>query len=141
MKCLPDINVWLALTFSGHEHHAAAVDWFDQVANDSCAFCRMTQQGFLRLASNPMAMLRDALSLPKSWAAYDRLLSDPRVFYADEAPGTEDEWRALTGEESFSVKIWNDAFLSAFAKSSGLQMVTFDRGFKRYAGLKLKVLG
>ena len=141
MKCLLDINVWLALTFSGHEHHSTAADWFDQAADDSCAFCRMTQQGFLRLASNPKAMLRDALSLPKSWGGYDRLLSDPRVFFAAEAPGTEDEWRALTGKESFSVKIWNDAFLSAFAKSSGLQMATFDRGFKRYPGLKLKVLG
>ena len=49
---LPDINVWLALTFDSHVHHRIAKNWFDGLTDEVCYFCRLTQQGFLRLASN-----------------------------------------------------------------------------------------
>ena len=141
MNSLPDINVWLALTFSAHPHHAAAVAWFDSLdSGTTCAFCRMTQQGFLRLSSNPKAFGSDALSLPDAWNAFDTLMSDERVTFEDEPPSVEAEWRRLTGEESFSAKIWNDAFLAAFAKKAALELVTFDRGFRRYPGLALCLL-
>jgi toxin-antitoxin system PIN domain toxin len=141
LKSLPDINVWLALTFSGHEHHAEAAAWFAETLRDSCAFCRMTQQGYLRIASNPKVFGADALTLPKAWACYDDLLRDSRVGFATEAPGVEQEWRALTADATFSRKIWNDAYLAALAKMNALEIVTFDQGFKRYPGLKLKLLG
>ena len=141
MNCLPDSNVWLALTFSAHPHHAAAVAWFDGlISGSACAFCRMTQQGFLRLSSNPRAFGSDALPLPEAWKAFDTLRSDDRVTFENEPPAVEAEWRRLTGEESFSAKIWNDAFLAAFARTAALELVTFDRGFRRYPGLPLRLL-
>ena len=140
LKSLPDINVWLALTFSAHPHHRFAVEWFDRVPADSCGFCRMTQQGFLRLASNPKVFKSDALTLPESWETFDQLRGDERSCFLTEAPGVEEEWRSLTGDAAFSAKIWNDAFLAAFAKMGGLHLVTFDRGFRRYPGLKLRLL-
>lgn len=100
----------------------------------------MTQQGFLRLASNPKVFLSDALPLPGAWQAYDILLGDVRACFAPEPREVEDEWRKLTGDESFSTKIWNDAFLAAFAKLSGLELVTFDRGFLRYPDLDVRIL-
>ena len=54
---LPDINVWLALTFDSHIHHAAAKAWFDPLSDEVCYFCRLTQQGFLRLATNSASTL------------------------------------------------------------------------------------
>lgn len=50
---LPDVNVWLALTFDSHHHHPDAKKWFDALPGQICFFCRMTQQGFLRLSTNP----------------------------------------------------------------------------------------
>lgn len=100
----------------------------------------MTQQGFLRLASNPKVFLSDALTLPLAWQAYDTLLSDARSYFENEPDGVVDEWRKFTGDEKFSAKIWNDAFLAAFAKLCGLRLVTFDQGFRRYRGLSLKLL-
>jgi hypothetical protein len=41
---LPDVNVWLALTFDSHVHHPAAKTWFDGLADEVCFFCRLTQQ-------------------------------------------------------------------------------------------------
>jgi predicted nucleic acid-binding protein len=49
---LPDVNVWIAMTFDSHPHHPPAKLWFDAVTDD-VFFCRMTQQGFLRLSTNP----------------------------------------------------------------------------------------
>jgi hypothetical protein len=59
MIYLADVNLWLALAFESHVHHASAAAWFRGLAStDSCAFCRMTQQGFLRLSTNPKALVR-----------------------------------------------------------------------------------
>ncbi|MFK5922676.1 MAG: PIN domain-containing protein [Verrucomicrobiota bacterium] len=137
---MPDINVWLALSFSGHPHHQAALFWFNQQNARNCVFCRMTQQGYLRLSTNTKIFASDALSLPEAWDAYDLLLSDSRVFWQGEPAAIEGEWRKLTSDEFFPVKIWNDAFLAAFAKTASLQLVTFDKGFRRYSGLDFKLL-
>ena len=91
---LPDINVWLALTFDSHLHHPAAKTWFDALGNDAlCFFCRLTQQGFLRLATNPSVFGKDAVTLPDAWQKYAVFLSDPRVAFAGEPAGLETQWR------------------------------------------------
>ena len=82
---LPDVNVWLALAFDVHSHHPAAKSWFDGLPNASvCCFCRLTQQGFLRLATNKSVLGKDAVTLPNAWQLYDLFLSDPRVTFAEE---------------------------------------------------------
>jgi toxin-antitoxin system PIN domain toxin len=140
MIFLPDINLWLALAVESHIHHTAAVNWFEAVSNDDCLFCRMTQQGFLRLLTNPKAMGKDAVSLPQAWLMYDALLRDPRVAFAREPVGLELLWRSYTAHQSFSPKIWNDAYLAAFARAAGFQLVTFDRGFAQFANLDCIIL-
>jgi predicted nucleic acid-binding protein len=59
---LPDVNVWVALTFDSHPHHPSAKTWFDGLTDEPLFFCRMTQQGFLRLASNPKVAGTHALT-------------------------------------------------------------------------------
>lgn len=129
------------MTFSAHRHHAQAAAWFDKRPIASCNFCRMTQQGYLRLISNAKVFGSDAKSLPMAWKTYDAWMSDERVVFRTEPQTIEAEWRTLTGKKQFSAKIWNDAFLAAFAKEGGLDLVTFDKGFRRYKGLSLTLLG
>lgn len=50
---LPDVNVLFAAHVSTHTHHAAAVSWLRGVA--SFATCGTTEQGLVRLLSNPIA--------------------------------------------------------------------------------------
>ena len=76
---LPDVNVWLALTFDLHVHHPAAKNWFDGLTGEVCFFCRLTQQGFLRLATNGAAFGPHALTLAEAWQKYDTFRSDARV--------------------------------------------------------------
>lgn len=90
---LPDVNVWLALTFDSHIHHPAAKTWFDGLSTASvCCFCRLTQQGFLRLATNINVFGKDAVTLPEAWQKYDLFLSDPRVSFAEEPVNLESHW-------------------------------------------------
>ncbi len=84
--------------------------------------------------------LSDALTLPEAWKAYDLLMSDERLDFQTEPTAVEREWRRYTGKATFSAKIWNDAYLAAFAKTASMEMVTFDRGFRRYTGLRLVLL-
>ena len=63
---MPDINFWLALAFEVHAHHIAAVAWFDNAGPDSCSFCRLTQQGFLRLATNRAAFRDETVTMKKA---------------------------------------------------------------------------
>jgi len=137
---LLDSNVWLALAFTSHVHHADAKRWFDAVDGGACLFCRVSQMGFLRLSTNPKAFPLDAVNLDRAWEMYDQILADPRIGFVDEPAGLMPLWRDRTRGATFSPKLWNDAYLAAFAESAGLEMVTFDLGFRKLGLTKLTVL-
>ena len=64
---LLDINVWLALTFDSHVHHGSALSCYNSLPpNETRCFCRLTQQGFLRLATNQKAFPGSALSMDEA---------------------------------------------------------------------------
>jgi toxin-antitoxin system PIN domain toxin len=137
---LPDVNVWLALTFDSHVHHPAAKSWFDGLTTELCFFCRMTQQGFLRLTTNAVVFGPHALTLAEAWQKYDTFRSDVRIGFADEPLTLEPVWRSLTQHRSFSPQVWNDAYLAAFAQTGGYQIVTFDQALARYTGVTVILL-
>ncbi|HEY3787558.1 MAG TPA: TA system VapC family ribonuclease toxin [Urbifossiella sp.] len=137
---LPDVNVWIALTFRSHAHHVPALTWFKTLQNESILFCRTTQQGFLRLATNVAVFPKDAVNLSGAWQLYDAILMDQRIQFVDEPSGIEPQWRIFTQGSTFSPKVWNDAYLAAFSVMMGCRFVTFDKGFTRYSGLSLTLL-
>lgn len=85
--------------------------------SESCAFCRLTQQGFLRLATNPAAFGDEAVSLAKAWECYDIFFRDPRIIFVFEPAGVDSAWREYSSRRSYSPKVWNDAYLAAFARA------------------------
>ena len=115
-KLLPDVNVWFAMTFDKHAHHPSAKLWFDSVIDDTIYFCRMTQQGLLRLATSPKVAGADVLTMNEAWQKYDEYLRDPRIAFTTEAAGLEGQWRNYSQGSTFSTHVWNDAYLAAFAK-------------------------
>jgi predicted nucleic acid-binding protein len=42
--------------------------------------------------------------------------------------------------QTFSPKVWNDAYLAAFAKAANFELVTLDRGFAQYQHVRSKIL-
>lgn len=130
----PDINVWVALTYEGHAHHAAAVTWFTTLHQDSSLiFCRFTQLGLLRLLTTGAVMGDEVMTQPAAWAAYDRWRGDERVDFIDEPPGLESRFRTMTHSRLAAPKDWADSYLAAFAATSQLTLVTFDRALRTKA--------
>jgi len=50
---LPDVNVLLALIDPAHQHHEAASQWFASASGRGWATCPLTENGFVRILSNP----------------------------------------------------------------------------------------
>ena len=128
----PDINVWLALTYERHVHHATARRWFATVEQGwRLFFCRFTQLGLLRLLSSEAIMGQDGvMNQPTAWQAYDRWLKDERVAFLDEPADLEPAFRALTRLRHPAPKDWADSYLAAFASVAHLTVVTFDSALK-----------
>lgn len=127
----PDINVWIALTYEGHVHHAKAAAWFAALSPDAAfVFCRFTQLGLLRLLTADAVMGDEVMTQPEAWVAYDRWLQDPRVELVDEPAEIETRFRALTRLRQPATKDWADSYLAAFAAAGQLTLVTFDRGLR-----------
>jgi toxin-antitoxin system PIN domain toxin len=143
---LYDINLWVALTMSGHPHHLAANAVFSSATSERPAcFCRVTQQGFLRLITTPVLLKEysvtgftnaDAVSV---YSGLERLAV---VQMRLEPTGLEPLWLRLAGLSVVAPKVWMDAYLAAFAIGHGAELVTFDAGFKSFEkdGLKLRLL-
>jgi len=124
----PDINVWIALSHASHVHHLVARHWFESLEDGvRFSFCRFTQLGVLRLLSAEAVMGNDVLSQREAWRVYDGWLSDDRVSLVDERHGLESRLRPLTRSRRASPKAWADAYLVAFAETSQMTLVTFDR--------------
>ena len=146
MATLYDSNVWLALTFSAHPHHALANKIFAIASpeNPAC-FCRATQQSFLRLSTTPAILKNygaqgftnhDAVTL------LETLSQLPSIHTLAEPTELEPLWLNLAGLSSSSPKVWMDAYLAAFAILHEAEFVTLDRDFQNFEkdGLKLRLL-
>jgi uncharacterized protein len=123
-RALLDINVLLALFDSDHVDHVLARDWLDEEIGFGWASCALTQNGFVRIISQP----RYPSPVPPARAAH----------LLDQACSTEHHefWpcdislldRALVDRSRLhGPRQVTDAYLLALATCRGGRFVTFDR--------------
>ena len=137
---LPDINVWIGLSFDSHLHHPSSLAWWKSTRDEVAAFNRMTQQGYFRLGTDRRVIGPRAFNMTEAWQTYDDFMNDPRITYVQEPVGIDRLWRSLTSTRAYSHKLWNDAYLAAFAIAGGYEFVTFDQGFRQFPGLQCTFL-
>jgi len=123
-RALLDINVLLALLDSDHVDHRAAHDWLERAIGDGWASCAITENGFVRIISQPrypspispaeaIELLRRACDDgPHEFWACDISLLDARIVDRSRLHGP----RQVT-----------DAYLLALATVHNGRFVTFDR--------------
>jgi uncharacterized protein len=126
LVALLDVNVLVALFDPDHVHHELAHDWFADARAHGWATCSVTENGFLRVVSNPQynaaAALRPAAVADilrrfcasghhQFWASSVSLL-DKSLFNLSVAGGH----RQLT-----------DVYLLGLAAKMGGRLATFDR--------------
>ena len=141
MQALCDVNVLLALVYARHAHHDQAVRWVDDKREQEIVLCRATQLALLRLLSNATVMQQDTCTHKNAWQIWDSILSDDRFVFVSEPDGIERYLRQYTQVDVPSPKLWQDAYLAAFCRSTALQIATFDRGFRRFPDLQFVLLG
>jgi len=141
MAALCDVNCLLAFCYDRHTHHPDAITWLESQDELSVVICRITQLSFLRLLTNESVMGRDVCNLKQAWTIYDALMGDERFDFSTEPMNLEQHLRRYTTGERISPKLWQDAYLAAFARAAKYHLVTFDGGFQQYEGLRLTLLG
>jgi len=136
---LLDANILLYAYNRAVEHHERAKRWLEAALAGSMpvAFCWPTILAFMRIATNPRAVSRplsiaDARSIVDSWLA---------VPSAALVLPTERHWeilgRMLEGGQA-SGPLVSDAHLAALAIEHGATLITNDRDFARFAGLRVE---
>lgn len=141
MRAVADVSWLLPLCYGRHEHHDDASRWLQELPAGSVVIvCRSAQMGLLRLLSNPAVMGIDVCATDAVWKINDRLFNDPRFRLETEPPDLEIELRRLTKGFPYSPKLWQDAYLAAFAVAADLSLVTFDQGFRKFRRLQSIIL-
>jgi uncharacterized protein len=125
VRALLDVNVLIALLDSDHTSHVVALTWFAKHAREGWASCPITQNGCVRIMSNPS--YPNALPVQ---AVMKRLVdaceADVHEFWSDEVslldPDVVDSTR-IHGPRQLT-----DIYLLALAVEQEGRFVTFDTG-------------
>lgn len=124
VAALLDVNVLIALLDAGHLHHRVATDWLGEHLEPGWASCPLTQNGCIRILSQPAypnhapaaevaGRLAEATQHPahRFWPDSLSLLSDGLL-----------DWNKLLSGRHIT-----DAYLLALAVKNEGQFVTIDR--------------
>lgn len=122
---LLDINVLVALFDPDHIHHELAHDWFADNHASGWATCPITQNGLIRVLSNPRYGSPSS-SLRSVREGLRRFLSSKHhEFWSDEISLCDDtlfDVTAMVGHRQIT-----DVYLVGLAKRRRGHLVTFDR--------------
>ncbi|HRQ64405.1 MAG TPA: PIN domain-containing protein [Xanthomonadaceae bacterium] len=141
MRVIADANVLLPLLTEGHAHRAPAAAWWEDCEDDSVGLCLPVRMALLRLLTNARVMGSSILHPEQAWDVLGVLIDDARIVIVDHAPKSHAQhWRANIEGREPSPDLWTDAWLAALAQASDCEMITFDRGFRAFADLKLHLL-
>lgn len=123
-RALLDVNVLLALLDADHVDHRRAHEWLDDEIGSGWASCPITENGFVRIISQPR------YPSPVSPAAAIALLRRARAsahhaFWSCDASLLDGE--TIDGTRLHSPRQVTDAYLLALATLRGGRFITFDR--------------
>jgi toxin-antitoxin system PIN domain toxin len=141
MTCIADANVLFPLLVQGHVAHETAKRWWDEQPDGAVGTCLITRLAVLRLLTNKVAMNGVPVRPEEALGAWGRLSNDPRSFHIDSFPPEhEPRFVSLVTSWEPTPNLWADAWLAALAMSLEYECTTFDRGFKSFRGLRLRLL-
>ena len=141
MRCIADANVLLPILTEGHAHRQPAADWWQGCEDGHVGLCLPVRMAILRLLTNVRVMGSGTLRPAQAWDAVQKLIDDPRVSLVEQIPpGHGKLWHDNVVRREPTPDLWTDAWLAALAQGSHREMVTFDRGFRSFSKLALRLL-
>ncbi|RYE76938.1 MAG: PIN domain-containing protein [Myxococcales bacterium] len=135
---VPDVNVMIALFRPDHVHHSVAATWWDQAAAAGEPFTvpDVVWSGFLRIVTSRRVFTVPA-SFAEAWAFVESVIAQPTYARFISHPRTLAEFARLAGGADARGNLVADAFIAACAGAYGGTVVTFDRDFRRFDGLRV----
>lgn len=125
MTFLLDVNLLIALIDPVHIHHGPAQDWFAAEGHRSWATCPITQNGAIRIVSNPRYANTSGNAADVISILTEFVEADSHQFWPDDlsilASPIVDPQKLLTSAQI------TDTYLLALACSRNGQLATFDR--------------
>ncbi|MDP1592719.1 MAG: PIN domain-containing protein [Gallionella sp.] len=124
MRALLDVNVLIALLDEGHVHHGLAMSWLEREISHGWASCPLTQNGCIRIMSQPKYPGNVAAAQVAERLAEAANGPDHEFWPANISMLNEDvfDWSLVLGHRQVT-----DVYLLALAVHHGGRFVTFDR--------------
>jgi uncharacterized protein len=138
---IPDVNVLLNAANVVSPHHHIAKQWFENAYNNNepIGYAWVALLGFIRL-STKRGILRDPLPTEVCLAMVDKLLNHPAASIVQATERHAGIMGRLLMSAGTAGNLTTDAHLAALAIEQRATLVTFDRDFERFSGLKVKYL-
>lgn len=139
---LPDVNVLVSGVHRQALHHAQARQWLEAAyeGSQTVAMTWAALLGFIRVSTR-RGIFERPLSVEAALSAVDQWLQHPNVLIV--APGRRHAplLSSLLMGAGTAGNLTSDAHLAAIAIEHGATLVSFDRDFRRFAGLHFEQLG
>ena len=134
---LVDANVLLYAVDEDATHHAAAREGLDAAlaGRETLGFAWIVLLAFLRLSTHP-AVFPQPLRLEDAAGAVETWLAQPPSLVVDPTPRHLAVLRGLLAAAGTAANLVNDAHLAALALENDAEIVSFDRDFGRFDGVR-----
>jgi uncharacterized protein len=134
---LVDANVLLYAVNEDAPHHEPARDWLDGALgeNEPVAFAWIVLLAFLRLATRA-GLFPSPLTVEQAADVVEHWLEQPAAVVLHPSPRHLGLLRGLLHASGTAANLVNDAHLAALALEHGARIVSYDRDFGRFEGVR-----
>lgn len=134
---VPDVNVLVAALRRDHPHHAPVRAVLPQLLAREPPLVPLVVVGALVRITTKARVFDPPESTESAFAFTDALLDVAGARIAQDDPATARRWQALCLRHRLAGDAVADAHLAAVALEQGASLVSLDRGFARFSGLRL----
>jgi toxin-antitoxin system PIN domain toxin len=124
VRALFDVNLLIAMFQPDHVHYQRAHEWWEAHQDDGWASCPLTQNGFVRILSQPK--YPKSISVDAALDLLQRATStDVHAFWPDDISLLDTQ--RIDRTRILGPKQLTDIYLLALAVKNGRRLATFDR--------------
>lgn len=138
---IPDVNVLVALFRPDHRYHRAAAAWWAASSDRGEPFSvpDVVWSGFTRVVTNGR-IFEEPASFAQAQDFVGALLAQPTHATWVAHARTLEEFARLGADVSARGNLVTDVYIAACAATYGGTVVTFDRDYRRFDGLRVREL-
>lgn len=138
---VPDVNVLVEAHRADAPRHERAARWLDDAVNgvEQVGLADAVIVGFVRVMTNPRIWTVPA-PLETVLGSVDALLAHPGAVRAGAGPRHVEHFAQMCRASAARGNLVSDAAIAAVASEHGATIVSFDRDFARFPGLRWELL-